>query len=192
MSPEQALKGTIMWYLKELGYLDREEGDKMEDESKILPDVQERVQGLVDYYSEDPEPKPFITQNAMRIPSGEYLVSNHRHDYKGAKGASGEYYAVDGGYDYIKRVGNFKQCEALSTHSDTPFLEAREKLLWGSYGKSGKEPLHHIRLKDMEEDHIANVIEYLNTHHVGSPVAKWRIEMMREELKYRKIKLIGE
>lgn len=136
------------------------------------------------------ETESFITQNAMMCPDGTYLVSSNTHDYKAHTGANGTYYAVDGGYDYLKRVGAFKQSEELSTFSDTPFLEAREKLIWGSYGKSGDEELHYIRLKDMEEEHIANVIQYLKDNQIGGRATKWRIEMMQEELKYRKLKLL--
>jgi hypothetical protein len=134
----------------------------------------------------------FITQNAIMCCDGTYLVSSHRHDYREHMDEGDAYVAVDGGYDYLKRVGHFKSIEELSTFSDTPFSEAREKLVWGSYGKSGKEPLHYIRLKDMEEDHIANVIQYLKDNQVGGRATKWRIDMMQEELKYRKLKLIDK
>jgi len=82
--------------------------------------------------------------------------------------------------------------EELTVNSDDLFEDVRNKLLWGSYGKSGKDTLKYIRLKDMEEEHIANVIQYLNDHCIEGPATKWRIEMMQEELRYRKLKLIGE
>lgn len=132
----------------------------------------------------------FITQNAVMCCDGTYLVSSHRHDYREHLVEGDSYVAVDGGYDYIERVGFFKYCEELSTFSHTPFLEAREKLIWGSYGKSGKEPLHYTRLKDMEEGHIDNVIQYLKENNVGGRATKWRRDMMQEELKYRKLKLL--
>lgn len=158
-----------------------------------LTDLTNTLKWMLNYKPEPAkEPANFITQNAIMCNDGTYLVSSSTHDYKAHTGASGDYYAVDGGYDYLKRVGAFKQPEELSTFSDTPFLEAREKLLWGSYGKSGKEPLHYIRLKDMEEGHIANVIQYLKDHQVGGRATKWRIDMMQEELKYRKLKLIDK
>ena len=99
-----------------------------------------------------------------------YLVSSHVHDYRDHQGTNGDYCAVDGGYDYIKRVGYFKQCEELSTFSDTPFLEAREKFVWGSYGKSGKEPLRYVRLKDMENEHIKAVIAILSSNRLLTKV----------------------
>ena len=132
----------------------------------------------------------FITQNAIMTPDSTYLVSTHNHDYRAHTDSNGVLYSVDGGYEECTWSNGNGQEECLRLSSDDPFIEVREKLLWGSYGKSGKEPLHHIRLKDMGEEHIANVIEYLKLH-LSSPVAKWRIEMMREELKYRKLKLIG-
>jgi hypothetical protein len=133
----------------------------------------------------------FITQNAIQTPDSTYLVSSHVHDYKEHKDANGGLYIVDGGYDYIRRSGQVDY-ENLTLMSDDPFELAREKLIWGSYGKSGKEGLHYIRLKDMEEGHIANVIQYLKDHQVGGRATKWRIDMMQEELKYRKLKLLED
>jgi len=134
----------------------------------------------------------FITQNAVQTPDGVYLVSSHNHDYKAHVDSDGVLYSVDGGYEECTWSGGSGQEECLRLSSDTPFLEAREKLIWGSYGKSGKEELHYIRLKDMEEDHIANVIQYLKDNQVGGRATKWRIDMMREELKYRKLKLLDK
>lgn len=181
MSSGLESNNRIMGYLREL------EKDKLSNTLKWLSNSINR-----------PKPQPaseaanFITQNAIMTPDSTYLVSSSNHDYQAHTDSNGVLYSVDGGYEECTWSNGNGQEECLRLSSDDQFLEVREKLLWGSYGKSGKEPLHHIRLKDMEEDHIANVIEYLNAHHVGSPVAKWRIEMMREELKYRKIKLIGE
>lgn len=152
------------------------------------------LSNVMSNYKPNPASKAanFIAQNAVMTPDSTYLVSTHNHDYQAHIDSDGVLYSVDGGYEECTWSNGNGQEECLRLSSDTPFLEVREKLLWGSYGKSGKEPLHYIRLKDMGEEHIANVIQYLNDHHIDSPVAKWRIEMMREELKYRKFKLIGE
>lgn len=160
---------------------------------KDLTNTLKWLSNVMSNYKPNPASKAanFIAQNAVMTPDSTYLVSTHNHDYQAHIDSDGVLYSVDGGYEECTWSNGNGQEECLRLSSDTPFLEVREKLLWGSYGKSGKEPLHYIRLKDMGEEHIANVIEYLNTHHVGSPVAKWRIEMMREELKYRKLKLIG-
>ena len=139
-------------------------------------------------YKPDPatEAANFITQNAIRTPDGTYLVSSHNHDYQAHTDSNGVLYSVDGGYEECTWSNGNGQEECLRLSSDDPFLEVREKLLWGSYGKSGKEPLHYIRLKDMEEEHIKNVIGILSSHRVLTKTCNWRISMMLKELEYRK------
>jgi hypothetical protein len=141
--------------------------------------------------NEEEASDPFIIQNAICTPSGHYLISSSRHDYKTHKDANGHTYMVDGGYDYYRGLVNKGvPDENLRLESDTPFEEVRNKLLWGSYGKNRDEPLHWIRLKDMEENHIVSVMKMIEND--SSERAKWRHNMMREELKYRKLKLIGK
>jgi hypothetical protein len=36
--------------------------------------------------------------------------------------------------------------------------KVREVLTWGTYGITGTEPLHYLVLKDMETDHIENIL----------------------------------
>lgn len=55
----------------------------------------------------------------------------------------------------------------------------RDVFLWGTFGKSGKEPLKRILLKDMEDSHIEAI---LNTQNISEE----RKEMFRNELNYRK------
>lgn len=157
-----------------------------------MTDLTNTLRWLGDYKPTLPtEPTNFVVQNAVCCPNGQYLVSSYGWDYQTAV-VDGVLYSVDGGLNtHTSRNGDGKE-EDLTVMSDDPFEDVRNKLLWGSYGKSGKEPLHWIRLKDMEEEHIANVIQYLNDHCIEGPATKWRIEMMQEELRYRKLKLIGE
>lgn len=130
----------------------------------------------------------FVTQNAICCPDGKYLVSSYGWDYQ-AHMVDGVLYSVDGGCnEFTTRNGDGKE-ENLVILSDDPFEEVRNKLLWGSYGKTGKEPLHWIRLKDMEENHIDNVLKMIEND--SSRTAKWRRDMMMKELKYRKLSLIG-
>ena len=135
------------------------------------------------------EPTNFVVQNALMTPDSTILISTHVHDYKEYKDTNGNTYIVDGGTYYIRRAGYLDSTD-LTVMSDDPFEDVRNKLLWGSYGKTGKEPLHWIRLKDMEENHIDNVLKMLEND--GSERAKWRRDMMKQELKYRKLSLIHD
>lgn len=49
-------------------------------------------------------------------------------------------------------------------NSDSDVMEqlgfkSRESLMWGTFGKSGKDPIKYIFLKDLESDHIKNILE---------------------------------
>ena len=99
-----------------------------------------------------------IILNQICTPDGTGLMSLHRYDYKEHLDKNGFYYAVDGGNWYLKRnMGNWDYTE-LTIYSDAPFIIIRECMHWGTYGKSGKEELKWILLKDMESEHIKNII----------------------------------
>jgi hypothetical protein len=53
-----------------------------------------------------------IVQNAIRCKKcGDLVASEHRHDFRWCKCKS---VAVDGGHDYLKRVGNREDWEEAS------------------------------------------------------------------------------
>lgn len=71
-----------------------------------------------------------ILENKIKCKKcGQVLISEHRHDFKICKcGACG----VDGGFTYLRRVGNIEDWEDLSTVEEyeweKPARELREKL----------------------------------------------------------------
>ena len=86
-----------------------------------------------------------ILYNAIRTPDGTLLVSYHRHDYVAHKDANGKYYAVDGGLEYLRRIGTIDY-EELSLTDKDDFSKVREVVTWGTRGKDGKQPLEYKRL----------------------------------------------
>ena len=42
--------------------------------------------------------------------------------------------------------------------------ELREKITWGSYGKNGDEPLTTRLIKDLSDEHLENVIKFMNDY----------------------------
>lgn len=101
--------------------------------------------------------KPKITQNAVEV-DGVIYRSTSVHDYVGLP----DQRAIDGGHEYLRRVGSFDENEDLSLYSDSPWPEIFEKLTWGAYGIDGRQPLRWVRIKDMSVSHIRNVLKMFN------------------------------
>lgn len=101
-----------------------------------------------------------ILANRIQTPDGTILQSFNRHDFKMHKDAvTGESYGIDGGCDYLRRIGTMSGCKDLSVYSDDPHEVIREAMHWGTRGKDGKQPLTYIPLKDMETSHIQACLE---------------------------------
>lgn len=58
-----------------------------------------------------------ITKNAIKTPDGTIIESKYRHHFVCHKDKNGNIYCVDGGLDYLKRIGPPDYTE-LSTDSE--------------------------------------------------------------------------
>ena len=103
-----------------------------------------------------------ILQNAVHdIVNDKYYISTHVHDYVGFE-INGKSYFIDGGHDYLRRNyfstihGNVLEDYAL--YDDDPIEEIKKKLLWGSRGKAGDEPLTYRPLRLLETDHLQAIL----------------------------------
>ena len=125
--------------------------------------------------------EPSIVANRIQTPDGTILQSFNRHDYKThVDKVTGETYGVDGGCDYLRRIGDFNNYKDLSVYSDDPHEIIREAMHWGTRGVNGDQPLKYIPLKDMTTDHIQACLDTQYSMHPHFRVA------MQNELKYRK------
>lgn len=88
---------------------------------------------------------------------GDIIQSHHRHDFKTCNCGS---LTVDGGSDYIRRLGNHSDYLEMTVYSDAPFTEIREALHRGSRGVSGKEPLKWIPLCEIDDVYLDNLIAW--------------------------------
>lgn len=121
--------------------------------------------------------------NKIKTPDGTILESRHRHDYQQhIDKVSGEIYIVDGGQDYLRRSVNNVPYEEMSIYDDAPFEIIREHYTWGTYGKDGKEKIKYIPLKDIDDEHLHNIISHLEM--VGKFPSQTLI-LMLIELHYR-------
>jgi hypothetical protein len=65
----------------------------------------------------------------------------------------------------------------------------RETVRWGTYGKDGKGPLTWILIKDIHDDHLANIIPFIIQHRDTTYSADI-LRLMIDEQEYREIKRI--
>ena len=110
-----------------------------------------------------------IIQNAIKIvDEGEiiYLPSLSRHDFRTYTFKNGESVSVDGGVDYCRRAYITKDnwLDWSLTEIDN-FETVCHRLLWGTYGKNGDEPLKYLPLCELEKSHLESI---LKTQKVGA------------------------
>ena len=143
-----------------------------------------------------------LIQNAIKItenyPEEFFLVSAHRHDCNSYTFKDGSSIHVDGGVDYLKRGGTpskiTKSTNTGASHylkgyatnwvewcvdDREPLYAIKEKLLWGTYGKSGKEPFKYVLLKNCETDHLQKILEQKN---IGALYKKVILSILKDRL----------
>lgn len=125
----------------------------------------------------------FIVYSAIKTPDGTVLESKHVHDYQSYVDKNQETYVLDGGLGgYTRRSVNKEEAEDLSLYSDAPHSVIREKISRGSRGKSGREELKYILLKDIDDEYLQAIIDY---EELNRPQNKY-LPIYRAEQKFRK------
>lgn len=100
-----------------------------------------------------------IIQNAIYIPAlDRYLISRHIHDYQEARLPDDSTVSIDGGLDHLSRNGNISQAVEMSLSDEDSDETVYQRLLWGTRGVLGNEPLKWIRVADMEPGHAIAVL----------------------------------
>lgn len=124
-----------------------------------------------------------IIFNAIKTPDGTVLTSRHRHDFVTHEDTkTGKVYGVDGGSDYLRRIGDVhSDCEDLSITKNAPFEVVRENFHWGSYGKNGDKQKSMKKLKEVSNEHLQAILDNVNFP-VGSHFKKF----FEQEQKFRK------
>jgi len=138
-----------------------------------------------------------IITNKIITPDGTTLSSFHRHDFKAHEDKNGQVYGVDGGLDYLRRIGNqrtkatdgYREASVIGT---SPFLEIREALTWGTRNKDGDQPVGWVKLSRMSDDHL-NVMcdEYfkkIKEENLLTRIQEYFWKYMKMERIYRQLK----
>ena len=100
-----------------------------------------------------------IYQNAFRNKeTGEIFASTHVHDFQGCTFSDGTTFFVDGGTEYLRCGGNGTLHESLTLTSDDSIEEIQSKLIWGTRGPLGDQPLKLVLLCECETDHLNKIL----------------------------------
>ncbi len=125
------------------------------------------------------KPIEIIFRNSIKTPDGTEIESTHRHDFVCHEDKNGRRYCVDGGHEYLRRVG-------FSDYTDTSIVSTedhkfnREHFTWGTYGMDGNNPLKRVILKDMSTQHIINILDGKQARFLGDVY-----DLFQEEIQYR-------
>lgn len=115
-----------------------------------------------------------IIQNAIKIiddPKEEkFIVSFSRHHFSQYRFADNTTIFTDGGLDYVRRGGSAfddgvsGKCEGKwidwCLTESSPFDLVKERLLWGTSGKDGTQPVKYVRLMNCETSHLKAILVY--------------------------------
>lgn len=136
-----------------------------------------------------------LIQNAVKIIENEnflYLNSFYRHDYCSYSFSDGSTVIIDGGCGladgghYTRGNGPLDRpgkCENWSLWDKSSLKEIRSKLLWGSRGKSGKEPFKYSPFAELELDHLRAILDYKNKFKI--PLAGIQIKVINYWIKQK-------
>lgn len=121
-----------------------------------------------------------ILYNAIMTPDGTVLQSKSVHDFVSHKDeVSEETYFVDGGFNYLKRSVNKIPATELSLTTDDPHEVIRQRFTWGTYGVDGKQQKKYVKLKDLTDKHISNILR------TQKQLPEFMQDIFRIELCYR-------
>lgn len=121
---------------------------------------------------------PQILLNRIRTPDGVILTSRYRHDYVSHVDENGNLYAVDGGFDYLRRVGP-DDYEELSIDSNDDWKVIRKNF---ERGVSRDNIITWKPLDSLSNQHLDNIISYIDEYENNNNPFKWVYE---KEILYR-------
>jgi hypothetical protein len=111
---------------------------------------------------------------------GDTLISRHRHDYKVCSCENKT--MVDGGLDYVRFGGkNLDLVQSYTIDDSDNFETLRFYIERGTHGINNDEPLKYVKLKDIDDEWLSNIINYEEELRPNNPYLKY----YKKEQKYR-------
>ena len=94
----------------------------------------------------------------IQTPDGTFICSRNMNDLGEYTDKNGQYYGLKGGLAYQKVLCDKKDYIDASIYTSDDFNIIRENIVWDTYGIDGDEELKHVKIKDLELDHIQNIL----------------------------------
>lgn len=117
-----------------------------------------KVETVIAYIKRYTDPQ--IVLNSASCPQcNETLISHYTHNFVTCH--CDNRFSVDGGNSYLKRGGKcLRNTIDHSLRSDEDFTILRDNIYRGSRGKDGDEPLKWLKLSEISNLYLANLIKY--------------------------------
>lgn len=94
----------------------------------------------------------------IQTPDGTFICSRTMHDLGEHTDKNGQYYGLQGGLAYQKVQYDKQDYIDASIYTTDDFNTIRENIVWDTYGIDGDDELKHVKIKDLELDHIENIL----------------------------------
>ena len=115
----------------------------------------------------------------IQTPDGTIICSRSFDDLEEYTDKNGQYYGIEGGLAYQKVLYDKNDYVDASIYTTDDFNTIRENIVWDSYGVDGDEELKQIKIKDLQLDHIENIL-------VLPSLSKTFEDILLSEIKFRK------
>lgn len=121
-----------------------------------------------------------IAVNKIMTPDGTILESKHQHDHPYHKDKiTKKEYSIDGGHSHLSASGPGDSID-LHVWGDAIFEVRRENMKWGHKGKEGESELTFVKISEMANEHIFNVLKNVKV------IEPLYVDTFLEEIKYRR------
>jgi|GEM_PF-3742531 len=94
----------------------------------------------------------------IQTPDGTFLSSRSFDELSEYTDKNGQYYGISGGLAYQKTFFDKQDYVDASIYTTDDFNLIRENVVWESYGIDGTDDMKYIKIKDLELDHIENIL----------------------------------
>lgn len=120
-----------------------------------------------------------LIYNAIKTPDETIIESIHRHDFKIHLDKNGKRYGVDGGLEYLRRIGDMEDCIDLSIYDNGEHYLRVKHLKWGSNYDENMFRLPETIYKTIEEMETSHIIAILDGNYSKS---KYYNDIFKQEL----------